>query len=237
MASLHTSPASGGVEQLAARLRAERYGLVQRWQRGLNRFASGGSDPYLDDAGPVLSDLIAEIGRRLFEDAFGDRHGPCEALRAAGLLGDLRFSQGVPIGRVLDEWHALADVLQAFIREEAPTLDPPIDESDAARASTIVEAELRALQRRALESYAAGHQRTVDHLTTQLRRVSRLVIHEVRRPLSVLRVLARTLTVADGDFDAIRMVDILDRSVARLADVTRELDTDSSRTEDSAQSA
>ena len=43
----------------------------------------------------------------------------------------------------------------------------------------------------------------------------------------MLRVLTRTLTVADGDVDAVRMVDILDRSVERLADVTRELDRDS----------
>ena len=212
MASLQSSSAGAGIDQLAARLRAERHRLVRRWRTELNV-----------SAGEALSDLIAEIAAQLLDDAFGGGGTGDEAIRAAALLGDLRFTQGMPIGEVVDEWHALENVLQAFIRDEAQTGEP-IDEVAVASAAILVQSEIRRLERRALESYTAGHERTIDGLKTELRRVARIVIHEVRRPLSVLRVLARTLTVQDGDVDAVRMGEILDRSVARLADVTRELD-------------
>jgi signal transduction histidine kinase len=223
MATLHSSTAGAGLEQLAARLRAERHGLVRRWRNELNDSAPHAIQPHLD-AGAPLAAAIAEIAERLLNDAFGNTGTGRDALDAAALLGDLRHTQGMPIGGVADEWHALEDVLLTFIREEAQSTEPPIDEAVTAIAERLVQTEIRTLERRALESYAAGHERTIEGLTVELRRVARVVIHEVRRPLAVLRVLARTLTVKDGDVDAVRMVEILDRNVARLADVTRELD-------------
>jgi signal transduction histidine kinase len=227
MASLYLHAVDKGVGPLAERLRSERHALVRRWQDELNGPSLRGGVPARAEANEALSDVIAELAGRLIEDAFGDGPGRREALRAAALLGELRFTQKTPIGHVVDEWHALEGVLQAFIRQEARTFVPPMDESAVTSASQLVQFEIRTLERRALESYSAGYERTIDRLTTQLRRVSRRVIHEIRRPLSVLRVLARTLTVADGDVDAVRMMDILDRSVERLAEVTRELDRDS----------
>jgi len=230
MGSAYSRAVDGGIGRLADRLRSERHVLVRHWQDGLNGQCPGGVMSGGPEADEALSEVIAEIAGRLIDDLFGEGPGRSEAVRAAALLGNLRFTQKAPIGRVVDEWHALEDVLQAFIRQEARRLAPPIDEAVVSSAAQLVQFEIRALERRALESYVAGYDRTIEALTTQLRRVGRLVIHEVRRPLSVLRVLTRTLTVPDGDVDAVRMVDILDRSVERLADVTRELDRDSGAT-------
>jgi signal transduction histidine kinase len=50
------------------------------------------------------------------------------------------------------------------------------------------------------------------------------VSHEIRQPLAVLQVVAKALPVSDGDVDAARMLDIFNRNVTRLAEVTGKLE-------------
>jgi hypothetical protein len=238
MASPFASTADCALERLGDRIRAERHVLARRWQESVERHGgrpAAGAALASARADDGVSDVIAEIAARLIDGAFAFETSPNAAVCAAALLGELRYTQRVAIGVVIDDLHALEDVLQAFIAEEARHLSPPIDLPAAAAVACAVRLELRPLIRHALEAYIGGYTRTIDGLTERLRRVSRQVIHDIRRPLSVLRVLARTLTVPHGDVDAIRMVEILDRSVLRLADVTVELDREAATSRPSGQ--
>lgn len=73
-------------------------------------------------------------------------------------------------------------------------------------------------------AFFAEYTQTIERQTEQLRKFSRLVTHEIRQPLAVLQAIARTLPVAPGDLEVVRMMDIFERNVARLSDVTGKLE-------------
>jgi signal transduction histidine kinase len=83
---------------------------------------------------------------------------------------------------------------------------------------------IRVLQQQTVDTFVGEYTDTIERQTEQLRKFSRLVSHEIRQPLAVLQVIAKTLPVRDGDTDAARMMDMFNRNVVRLTDVTGKLE-------------
>jgi signal transduction histidine kinase len=83
---------------------------------------------------------------------------------------------------------------------------------------------IRLLEHQMVDTFVGNYTQLLERQTAQLRQFSRLVSHEIRQPLAVLQVITRAFPVKTGDADSARMMDIFDRSVLRLADVTGKLE-------------
>ena len=78
---------------------------------------------------------------------------------------------------------------------------------------------VRVLMQKTVDAFITRYTETIERQNAQLRNFSRLVSHEIRQPLGVLQVLTRVLPVPEGDDDALRLRDTLDRNVGRLGEV------------------
>jgi signal transduction histidine kinase len=213
------------LERLAHRLREERAALAQQWFARLERVTSGSR---LDLAPPHqlldhIPALIDEIANYLEQVTPGDPADNVAVLHSAVALGELRQIQQASVHQLLGEFQALAELLDDFIETEVTridTADPTVALTTMRRAGAAV----RAAQRHTIEAFVAKYIETLERQTIQLRKFGRLVSHEIRQPLAVLQVIARALPVKTGDLESARMMDIFERSVARLSDVTGKLE-------------
>jgi signal transduction histidine kinase len=99
-----------------------------------------------------------------------------------------------------------------------------VDGRAVAAAMRGVGSVIRVLQQCTVDTFAALYTRTLERQTAQLRQFSRLVSHEMRQPLAVLQVVTRALPVPPEHADSLRMMDIFERSVTRLTEVTGKLE-------------
>jgi signal transduction histidine kinase len=139
-------------------------------------------------------------------------------------LGRRRFEEHATLDTLLGECHGLTDACQTFIDDTAHSSAGEYEADVVWQARRRLMRACRAFEHHALTAYVGHYTAIVEQQTAQLRSFSRLVGHEMRRPLSVLRVIARTLTVNLDDMDGARTMDIFDRSVAHLIQVTGELE-------------
>lgn len=146
-----------------------------------------------------------------------------EALAIAADLGTRRFHQRASVRQLMQEFDALDIVIEDFLEREIAT-GPDIDASTAVRALRQARDAVQVLQQKTVEAFVGEHLQTIERQTEQLRKFSRVVSHEVRQPLGVLQVIAKALPTGTGDDDAMRMMDIFNRSVSRLAEVTGTLE-------------
>ena len=213
------------LQHLAQRLRDESATLARRWLdlvQGLiaiDRADIFPSRELLDH----IPDVIAEIAAHLESPLSASIENSEPALARAAELGKLRHIQHASVHQLLREYRMLAELLEEFIEIEIGKLPSP-DGRTVAQALRRVNEAVRVLQQHTIDTFVANYTQTLERQTTQLRQFSRLVSHEIRQPLAVLQVLARALPVDGPAGESVRMLDILDRSVLRLADVTGKLE-------------
>jgi signal transduction histidine kinase len=145
-------------------------------------------------------------------------------MSTAAELGVRRHEQGASIRQLLREYQILGGVIEGFVDEQIGAAAPPADVEARVAVHRRVMHAVNALQQQTVEAFVTRHSETIERQTAQLRSFSRLASHEMRQPLSVLQVIAATLPVKEGDAQAARLVDMLDRNVARLAEVTGKLE-------------
>ena len=212
-------------EHLAQRLRAESVPLATRWLDRVHQLVT-------------VSRLEVFPTRRLldhFPEAFADiaRYIECdqpvEIGENAGLiaraveLGELRHTQHASVNQLISEYRILAELLDQFIEGEIAMMADPDAEAVVVAMRRINDA-VRLMQQHTIDTFVANYTHTIERQTAQLRKFSRLVSHEIRQPLAVLQVLAKALPVARLDDGSLRMMDIFDRSVLRLSEVTTKLE-------------
>ena len=81
----------------------------------------------------------------------------------------------------------------------------------------------RAPELHAIEARLAEYAATIERQAAQLQ-AFRELSREIGQPLGVVRVIAKAIPAPVGDLDAARMVDLLDRNVARLAEIAARLE-------------
>ena len=138
-------------------------------------------------------------------------------------LGQLRYRQHATVHQLLREYQFLGDVIEDFVLQEV-TASQQLDAVSVVQAMRRVAEAIRVLQQQTIDTFVAEYTQTIERQTEQLRKFSRLVSHEIRQPLAVLQVIAKALPVRAGDVEAARMMDIFNRSVSRLTDVTGKLE-------------
>ena len=213
------------IQRLAQRLRDERVALAQQWLERLQLLLSVSrlevfpSHQLLDH----IPALIAEIADHIEAPAAADIATNDTVRANAAALGELRHVQHASVHQLLREFQALAELLDDFIEREVAHLGEP-DPSAVVQAMRRVGDSVRVMQQHTIDTFVANYTHTLERQTTQLRSFSRLVSHEIRQPLAVLQVIAKALPVKTGDVESARMMDIFDRSVVRLAEVTGKLE-------------
>jgi signal transduction histidine kinase len=211
------------VRWLGQRLRNRHAELAARWLEHLEallvieRRESLPTEQLVNHMPGVTAHLAAVL------DGTAEDAENAEILQRAAVLGRLRYQQRATIRQVLCEFQALTTVIDQFVEDEvarAGSFDP----IGLLRALRQVQEAIGRLRHNTVDAFFAEYTQTIERQTEQLRRFSRLVSHEMRQPLAVLQVIAKTLPVPSGDLEAARMMDIFERNVSRLGDVTRELE-------------
>lgn len=211
------------LQHLAQRMTDESIGLAATWverlhERRLNTLDVFPSHQLLGHF-PLL---IVAIAAHL-EGSAPPIDSNAEVLARAAELGELRHVQQASVDQLLREYRVLAELLENFIDGEVVRMEDA-EPRDVVFAMRRVGTAVRVLQQHTVDTFVARYTQMIERQTTQLRKFSRLVSHEIRQPLAVLQVIARALPVPDGDAESARMMDIFDRSVVRLADVTGKLE-------------
>lgn len=212
------------LRQVAARLRQERARLAEHWLERMQEVVTVDrldAVPHrlFDHLPEVLSDIAIYLEATDAQSL--EHHEPF--LRRAAELGALRHVQHASVHQLLREHRILADLLEDFVQTELAHIEDasPIAALQVMRRVTHA---VRVLQHHSVDSFVAHYTHTLENQTTQLRKFSRLVSHEIRQPLAVLQVIARALPDGSSGVDSVRMMDIFHRSVARLTEVTGKLE-------------
>jgi signal transduction histidine kinase len=223
---LQTSKPEPVAEWLASRLKDASEAIARRWLDQLSELLIVEAQEVfpsheLLDHIPELIDHVADYLRS------PDKHqiaADTIVMRKAAELGELRYDQRASVHQLLREYQMLADLLETFVADEVRHADPPLDAAAVIEATRRVTQSVRVLQQQTVDTFVGKYTDTIERQTAQLRSFSRLVSHEIRQPLGVLQVVAKMMPTPDGDLESVRMVDILDRNVARLAEVMAKLE-------------
>jgi hypothetical protein len=210
---------------LASRLKAARGPLSAKWFDLVTAALTAGGWPLppAHDLIPHAEIFIVEIAERLSAPVAEGHEVHDSVMRHAAALGRLRFGHGATVYQLLQEYDALADVLEEFVLHEAARAgDMPLD--DALRAMRRVTATIRALQRQTVGTFVAIYTDANERQKAQLIGVARLVGQEMRQPLSVLQFMPALLPVREGDMELTHLLALFDRNIRRLAKVAARLE-------------
>jgi signal transduction histidine kinase len=203
-------------------MRAESVTIALRWHERLQELVAEGVVDALPSQRQV--DHIHHVVAAMAEHVLSDTDATAAALTARAIaLGELRHIEHASVHQLLHELQVLSELLQELVDSETAAMDPP-DPCRAAQERRRLSHVVRLLERQTMQTFVASYTHMLERQTSQLRQFSRLVSHEIRQPLAVLQVIARALPVTTADATAVRMMDIFDRSVMRLAAVTGKLE-------------
>ena len=126
--------------------------------------------------------------------------------------------------QLLREYQIFAEILDDFCADEIAKLGARADAVAALRAMSRASQAVRVLQQKTVNAFITRYMETIENKTAQLRSFSHLISHEIRQPLGVLQVLARVITIPEGDEEAAGLAQSLERNVVRLAEVADKLE-------------
>jgi signal transduction histidine kinase len=218
---IHTST----LHHVAQRLREDKVHLAARFLDRVHELVtvSGLSVFPSKKLSDHIPELLAEIAAYL-EAAAVPTDQATEALTSrAREVGELRHTQQVPVYQLLQEYRILAELLEDSFARYVNELHAP-EPMAIIRAARRMNEALRLLEEHSVHTFVENYAQTLERQSMQLRKFSRLVSHEIRQPLAVLQVISRALPVGSGDVGSVRMMDIFERSVHRLAEVTGKLE-------------
>jgi signal transduction histidine kinase len=213
------------LQHIAQRLKDSSVVLAERWLDRVQELVTVSrmevfpSRQLLDH----IPEVIREIGVHVESPEKGSIESNRAILQRAAELGELRHMQHASVHQLLREYRILAELLEEFVEHELATTERP-DPTTIVHVMRRVSDSVRVLQQQTIDTLVTNYMQTIERQTTQLRHFSRLVSHEIRQPLAVLQVIARALPVGSESAESARMMDIFDRSVTRLADVTGKLE-------------
>lgn len=223
---MNTQPASPAHEFLARQLHVAHRRIADEW---LERMAAVvtvdrndvfPSDQLLDH----IPALIDEIANFLEAPADSGIAANTTVMAKAAELGRLRYEQRASVHQLLREYQVFGDVLQRFIEIEVERSSPRVSVSDALSALARLTQAVRCLEQQTIDTFVTRYTEKIEQQAAQVREFTRFVSHEIRQPLGVLQVLVRMLPTHLGSPDSPRLLQTLDRNVARVSEVVNRLE-------------
>jgi signal transduction histidine kinase len=209
------------VEHFALRLSSNHSVLAAAWLERLDQLLEVEArqvfpSHQLLDHIPELISQIAAFLRAPEDQAIA---ADTVVMAKAAELGLLRFDQRASVHQVLREYQIFSEILEEFFAREVAALGERSDALAVVQVLSRAQQSVRVLMQKTVDAFITRYTETIERQNAQLRNFSRLVSHEIRQPLGVLQVLTRVLPVPEGDNDALRLRDTLDRNVGRLGEV------------------
>jgi signal transduction histidine kinase len=220
---------TGFGDVIATQIRAQHRAIAERWLERLTVLLPVDasdifpSDQLLDHI-PALINELAEYLRAPEDQAIAANTA---VVAKAAELGNLRHTQRASVHQLLREYQLLGAILAAFVQEETVRLGLSPSALDAMALLTRLQEGVGVLQQTTVDTFIAAYTDTIARQADRLGSFSRLVSHELRQPLTAVQAGVALLTARDGaDAESTRRtVTIIDRNVARLVELTRQLES------------
>jgi signal transduction histidine kinase len=211
---------------IGARMQAEHETLAARWFERLVDLVP------VDEKNVFPSNSLLDHVPALIREISGSlRHGDDQAIAAntsildkARELGALRHQQRASLHQVLREYQILGAVLVQFVLEEVAPLavQPP------AVACLFVVSQIHhavdVLSQTTVEAFVSLYTRTISEQTERLQQFTRMATHEWRQPLGAVQFGVSVLRQTGVGDRALRTLDVVERNVAHLVDLTRKVE-------------
>jgi signal transduction histidine kinase len=213
-------------DRIAERMGAEHEALATRWFERLidllpvderNVFPSNS----LLDHVPAL---IREISSSIRHDDAGAIAANTSILDKARELGALRHQQRASLHQVLREYQILGGVLVQFVLEEVERLTILPLAQDCVFVVSRIHQAVDVLSQTTVETFVSLYTRTISEQTERLQQFTRMATHEWRQPLGAVQFGVSVLQQTGVSDRARRTLDVVERNVAHLVDLTRKLE-------------
>ena len=213
------------LDHLASRLVAEHTTLSAEWLHRLEDLLSVDASEVFPSHQLLdhIPHLLREIAAYLRAPAHEEIAANTAVMAKATELGLLRFDQDASVHQLLREYQFLSEILEQFFARETAAMGTRADATASVLALSRCQQAVRELQRKTVDAFIARYTETIDRQHERLRGFGRLVSHEIRQPLGVLQVLAH-LFPDRTDPTVAHLVDMLQRNVVRLSDVSGKLE-------------
>jgi signal transduction histidine kinase len=211
--------------EVARRVAEAHRTLAERWLNRLKPLV--GVEP--NEIFPSVSlldhipDLIQRIGEYLATSDHEDIAASSAVIMKAQELGHLRFSQRASVHQILQEYELLGGVLTTFLKEEMTTRSLKPAGTECVDLVNAIGRSISVLRRATLDSFLTRHNEMLTAQTKQIEGFNRMLTHEVRQPLAVLRNVTYLLRQAPAERTD-QNLDVLERNVTRLIAITQQLE-------------
>jgi signal transduction histidine kinase len=211
---------------IAGRMLAEHEALAARWFERLVDLLP------VDERNVFPTNSLLDHVPALIREISGSlRHGEDAAIAAntsildkARELGALRHQQRASLHQVVREYQILGGVLVQFVVEEVERLSTV----PSALACVLVVARIHhavdVLSQITVEAFVSLYTRTISEQTERLQQFTRMATHEWRQPLGAVQFGISVLQQAGVGDRAKRTLDVVERNVTHLVDLTWKLE-------------
>ena len=213
---------------IASRIRQERSVLAGTWLGRLRELLQ--SDPSevfpghdLLDHIPALLDEIAEYVRTPADEEIAANSAVVSKARELGIL---RHQQQASLHQVLREYEILAEVLEAFVVQEADRFTYALDALSGLRVSSRIARSVRALMHTTVETFIEQYTGTIGEQRKRLESYARMVTHEMRTLVGTIVVATGLLDreeVGQDEAHRARVVTTIKRNAERQANLIQQL--------------
>jgi len=217
-------------DTLAARIAAEHLTLASRWLNRLTQLVPVDAkevfptDALLDH----IPDLIREMARYVRAPDDQAIAANTAIIAKAQELGQLRHHQRASVHQVMQEYRILGSILTAFVREETERLALHVSPSECIRVVQRLHDCVTVLLETTVNTFVAEYTGATEQNAKRLESFNRMISHELRQPLGTLQYAVALLKTPESIEDStrrFRVVDVIDRNVTRLIDLTRTLES------------
>jgi signal transduction histidine kinase len=229
-ASVSLSVATDFGDLLAARIVAEHRTIAGRWLERLTELVPVDkhevfpTDALLDH----IPDLIREMATYLRAPDEMAIAANTSVVAKAQELGLLRHAQRASVHQVMQEYRILGNILSAFVHEETGRMTTPVSPAECIRVVQRLNDCVGVLLQATVNTFVGEYMDATEQHAKRLEAFNRMISHELRQPLGTLQYAVALLKTADGVENAIkraRVVEVIDRNVTRLIDITHTLES------------
>jgi signal transduction histidine kinase len=212
---------------IGARMHAEHETLAARWFERLVDLLP------VDEKNVFPSNSLLDHVPALIREISGSlRHRDDQAIAAntsildkARELGALRHQQRASLHQILREYQILGAVLVQFVLEEVERLATRPDAGACVFVVSQIHHAVDVLSQTTVEAFVSLYTRTISEQTERLTQFTRMATHEWRQPLGAVQFGVSVLRQTGVGDRAQRALDVVERNVAHLVDLTRKVES------------
>jgi signal transduction histidine kinase len=222
--------AAGFGDLIAARIRAEHIAISARWLARLRELLDIDANEVFPSAQlldhiPALVEQVAEYVRAPEAEAIVANTMMATKARE---LGELRHAQQASVHQLLAEYRLLGGILSQFVAEELERLGIAPPSAETVGVLRRLNEAVWILMQTTVNTFISAYIATITSHSQRLESFNRMVSHELRQPLSTLTYavpLLRREILRDDAGRPDQFLDVLERTVARLAQLMDQLES------------